>query len=417
MHLTLPDINTSTDAATDTATAGSSVSPTRVLLVPGFVVDTYSEIERSYVELSKDAGDGLEIIWIVPEINWRHNAFAHTESRTTLTQAVVVPHLLKQRTPFIVANIRKYDVIANYFLFRKIFREYKIDAVYTHFGYERFWAALFGRLFGKTVIWNEHWHSLGRRFRRFKRVFYRLFVDEFISISTFITGTLSAGSRVHTIPNAIRANTQPTPDSTTLRNLRARLGVDDRVFVVLMVAAFRSEKRHDLALAICQHLLNFRKDVQFIFLGKGPLRTSFLAECDRRNLTGHVLAPGYVANVDDYYAVADMCWLTSELEPFGYVVLEAMRHGKPIVCSATGGPAEVIRSGVTGILVHDQDVHGFVAQILSLLADTSYRKRIGEQARAAVMADFNREDWIKTVRKRLREIVARNVRSRAPAGR
>lgn len=393
----------------------STSAPIRVLLVPGFVVDTYSEIEKSYVELSKDMGDGVTFVWIVPELHWKHNAFARPEARDRLAEVIVAPRLREHRIPFVVANIRKYNPIANFLLFRKVFSEFKIDAVYTHFGYERFWAALFGKLFRKTVVWNEHWHSLGTRFRWIKRIFYKLFIDDFISISKFITRTLPSNSRVHTIPNAISAGHEVDSRNGDSDVLKVKLGVPRGVPVVLMVAAFRVEKQHEVALAICERILGTRNDVVFIFLGKGPSRESFLDTCRRRGWASRIIAPGYASNVDEYYAIADVCWLTSRFEPFGYVVLEAMRHGKPIVSFATGGPAEVIHHEVTGVLVKDGDIDDFAGQLLRLLENASLRKAIGERARAAVNTQFNREKWIVAVRQKLRQVIARD--QEVPSGR
>lgn len=382
----------------------------RVLVVPGFVVDTYSEIERSYVELSARRDPDVEYIWLVPDVRWPYNRFARPRSRYTLDEPVWVPPLRQHAIRYVVGNVSPYNVAGNYRLFRDLFRRYGIDAVYTHFGFERFWAAILAKRWGKRVIWNEHWHSLGTRYVISKRIFYRLFVDDFIAVSDFIARRLPAGGRVHTVANAIRV----PGDLAAYAKARVPTGVGlGAGAVVLMVAAFRPEKRHDLALAVCAEVLRVAPDTRFIFLGAGDGRFAFLEQARRLGIGDQVQAPGHVDDVDAYYAMADVCILTSHNEPFGYVVLEAMSHGLPIVAFASGGPAEIIRDGRTGYLVADGDTATFAQRVLELLRDGSRRGALGEAARRAVRENYDREAWIG----RINAIVKESVRTdgRAPA--
>lgn len=129
----------------------------RVLLVPGFVVDTYSSIEQSLVELCAKPDPDIEFLWLVPDISCKYNRFSRPQNRHTLNEPVWVPHLRHNGIPYVVGNISKYNLLANFLLFREISRQNQIDAVYTHFGFERFWAAFLGKLLGKVVIWHEHY--------------------------------------------------------------------------------------------------------------------------------------------------------------------------------------------------------------------------------------------------------------------
>jgi glycosyltransferase involved in cell wall biosynthesis len=369
----------------------------RILIVPGFVVDTYSTIEQNLVELSSEPDPGIEFLWLVPDIESKYNQFSKPENRQSLTEPVWVTHLRHHGIPYVVGNVSKYNVLSNFLLFRDIFRKYRIDAVYTHFGFERFWTAFFGKIWGKVTIWHERWHSLGNRYVQAKRLFYRLFVDEFIAISVFITKTLPRGWHVHTILNAAQSDVPSRLKPEYASELRQRIGVSDDIKIVLMIANFRPEKRHMLALEVCEYVLKRRTDVAFIFLGDGEVRKQFLSRVKSANLNRHVIAPGYVNNVDDYYEIADISILTSHYEPFGNVVLEAMRHSVPVVAFNTGGPAEVIQNGDTGFLVKEGDADEFAQRILDLIEDPQLCTAIGESGRQVVKSEYSREEWIKRI--------------------
>lgn len=368
------------------------------LLVPGFVADTYSEIERSFVELSAFHDPEIQILWLVPDINAKGLTFADDANRTRLSEPAYVSHLRNGNVPYIVANISPYNFIHNYFLFKKIFSQYEIEGVYTHFGLERYWATLFAKLSNKRTIWNEHWHSLGRKLSFAKRIFYKCFVDEYISISRFITRTLPSNSRIHTIPNAIQINPGDKKIDREKNELRGRLGLPTDAGIVLMVAAFRPEKRHALALKICERVIRqVPKKVMFIFLGSGEIYEEFNIHVQNIGMNNSILAPGYVNNVQDYYDASDISILTSLNEPFGYVVLEAMRNKLPVIAFNNGGPAEVIKHNQTGILIEEGDVDEFAEAITDLLGDQKKRIKYGSAAYREVEKHYNRTKWIQDV--------------------
>jgi L-malate glycosyltransferase len=375
----------------------------KILLVPGFVVDTYSEIEASFVELAATPSATVEFLWLVPTIRSPANRFARPESRAQLHEPIWVEHLRRHRIPYVVGDIHPFGVLHNLRLFRRLFRAHRVDAVYTHFGIERFWATVFAKLSGKTTIWNEHWHSLGTKYTPAKRAFYRLFVDAFISVSGFIADTLPRGTRVHTIHNAIRTE-KHAPLAEARPMLRARLGLPGSAPVVMMVAEFRADKRHSLALPICLAVARRHPQTVFVFLGEGATRREFLRQATAQGLT-NVVSPGHVDNVNEYYAAADVCILTSRNEPFGYCVLEAMKFAVPMVTFNSGGPAEIIKNEHTGMLVAEGDVAGFAARVSALLDDPSLRAKMGEKARDAVQREFSRDVWTQRVMAALSDIM------------
>jgi glycosyltransferase involved in cell wall biosynthesis len=80
-----------------------------------------------------------------------------------------------------------------------------------------------------------------------------------------------------------------------------------------------------------------------VIMGKGPL------EKDLKQLTldlGIAESVVFTDNVPDgkkYFKAFDVFALTSDHEPFGMVLLEAMAAGLPLICSNCGGGAEVVQ--------------------------------------------------------------------------
>lgn len=80
---------------------------------------------------------------------------------------------------------------------------------------------------------------------------------------------------------------------------------------------------------------------------------------------------------------------TPEHEHFGYVPVEAMAAGRPVVAVNAGGPAETVRDGETGFLC-PPDPDAFAAALAQLLGDAALAARLGRAGRTHVAANFSR---------------------------
>jgi glycosyltransferase involved in cell wall biosynthesis len=69
-------------------------------------------------------------------------------------------------------------------------------------------------------------------------------------------------------------------------------------------------------------------------------------------------------------------------EPFGQVVVEGMAAGLPVVAAAAGGPLEIVRDGVDGLLYRPGDVEALAAALRRLATDEALRRRLGDAGRA-----------------------------------
>lgn len=70
------------------------------------------------------------------------------------------------------------------------------------------------------------------------------------------------------------------------------------------------------------------------------------------------------------------------------VYLEALAAGTPVVATDTGGVRELIRSGVNGLLVAEEDAEGLAEAMRRLLGDAEARRAMGERGRHEVLARY-----------------------------
>lgn len=373
--------------------------PYPILLVPGFVADTYTEIEASFVQLDKFAALDFRFIWLVPEINFRQNRFSDPGNRWRLSVPEYVRHLSEHGASWVTGNISKWNLASNFLLFRRVIREYGIKAVYAQFGYERFWALFLGKVHRKETIWHAHWDSLGTRFVFIKRVFYSFFIDHYVAVSQFIARRLPRGADIHVVPNGVSPADRNQSDADTIRaEARKRLGFPAGATVILMVAAFTKQKRHAVAVDICAKVIAQEPKVMVVFLGDGPERAAITERIIKADLAEHFVLPGHVPNVQEYYSAADLCIFTAYNDAAPFAVLEAMKYGLPVVAFRSGGVSEVIADEQTGYLVEDGVTDQFAQRVMELVRDGQKTAAMGQKGANVIRNRYSRNTWLEQMR-------------------
>lgn len=149
----------------------------------------------------------------------------------------------------------------------------------------------------------------------------------------------------------------------------------------------RMEKRKGLAYLLRAYPSIKRElpRTRLIIVGDGRLRAGYERYVHRWDLDDVIFA-GYVSDdeLPRYYQSADVCCFPATgNESAGYVLLEAMASGKPVVASNIEGYASVVTHGVEGLLALPKDSEALSLSLVHLLADEGLRRRMGAAARTS----------------------------------
>jgi glycosyltransferase involved in cell wall biosynthesis len=176
-------------------------------------------------------------------------------------------------------------------------------------------------------------------------------------------------------------------------------------------------KRIELALDAVPLVLAAEPDARFLVVGGGDeaVDAGYPAELHQRverlGIEHAVTFTGHVDDAADRIAALDVLVHTADLEPFGLVITEALARGVPVVAPREGGPAEIVRNGVDGLLVDPQDAPAVADAVVSLLRDPERRRRMGEAGRARVAERFSEQRMVREAW----ELAGRVARGLAPA--
>jgi glycogen(starch) synthase len=129
-----------------------------------------------------------------------------------------------------------------------------------------------------------------------------------------------------------------------------------------------------------------------LVVGTGTQRDALVEQARALGLADAVELAGYLPDADLAAAVAasDAVVLPSRYEPFGIVALEAAAAGAPLVVARSGGLAEVVVDGETGLSFPPRDVAGLADAVGRVLDDPLSAHRRAARARARLATDF---DW------------------------
>jgi glycogen(starch) synthase len=158
------------------------------------------------------------------------------------------------------------------------------------------------------------------------------------------------------------------------------------------------------------------RGTRLVVAGRGRQAAALVTLARKQRVARSVDFVGHLSDKDlvACLAAADVVVLPSRYEPFGIVALEAAAAGAPLVSSTTGGLAEVVIDGETGLSFEPGDVDGLAACVRAVLNDPAAADRRARRAKSRLTEDF---DWHKIAAATADVYRAATVRDHPPLGR
>ncbi|MFH0863179.1 MAG: glycosyltransferase family 4 protein [Candidatus Altiarchaeota archaeon] len=198
-----------------------------------------------------------------------------------------------------------------------------------------------------------------------------------------------AADKVRIIPNSIDPSRYSGGEGI---GFRQENNIPEDAPLLLAVARLHPQKRIDLLVKAFAEVKHRNRDAVLCVVGPWFVEEKRKVDSLVRELrVEDVLFTGPIPNqrVKDAYAACDVVGFTSEYEPFGYSLLEAMACAKPVVAFGIGAVSEIVEDSITGHIVPFADVKGFAEKAGGLCCDRQLAKRMGDAGFARVCDKFN----------------------------
>ena len=162
--------------------------------------------------------------------------------------------------------------------------------------------------------------------------------------------------------------------------VRTELGLHESDFLALYVGDLQK------AMPAAMRAVARAADVQLVAVTRSdPRPYARLAAAER--IADRARFVPATANIEPYYAAADVFLFPTFYDAFGLVAAEAMATGLPVITSRAAGAAELIDHGESGWLTADPwNVDQIAEGLRTLAADPALRQRMGAAARSKIEA-------------------------------
>ncbi len=178
--------------------------------------------------------------------------------------------------------------------------------------------------------------------------------------------------------------------ATTIHSVQANLKVneeeasrirkqwEDRFVIGHVGALVDSHKGQNTILEAAKRLQKEIPNLLIVFLGEGPDRETL----KRRAQGLPVEFLGFHDNVADYLSNFDIFAFPSNSEGLGSSLLDAMNLGIPVVASNVGGIPDIVKDGVSGLLIERGNSEQLADKIIELRSNRSLKDQLVAGGRA-----------------------------------
>jgi glycosyltransferase involved in cell wall biosynthesis len=134
-------------------------------------------------------------------------------------------------------------------------------------------------------------------------------------------------------------------------------------------------------------------DFKILIAGSGDLQEQLQHAINSYKVTDKVTLIGFVRDMPRFLSNIDVFVLTSHWEGFGYVLVESMALGKPLVAYQVSSNPEIIEDGANGFLC-TINIKDLAAKMEQLILDAELRQIMGEKGRKIAGERFGIDDRV-----------------------
>jgi glycosyltransferase involved in cell wall biosynthesis len=166
---------------------------------------------------------------------------------------------------------------------------------------------------------------------------------------------------------------------------------------IVAVGRLSAIKGHRVLLRAMAEVAKQAPAARLLICGAGEEEQALRALAQRLRLADRVTFAGFVNDVRNALAKADIFVMPSLSEGLGVAALEAMAMAKPVVLSDAGGLPESVIHGRTGLVVPAGDPGALASALIELLADPAKAAEMGRAARERMVEHFDRPRIVERV--------------------
>jgi len=175
------------------------------------------------------------------------------------------------------------------------------------------------------------------------------------------------------------------------KRIKKQLNISEGSFVVGWVGRMTEQNAPWIFLDAAKYLSEMYPEIHFLMIGDGHLR-SYCEEMSRE--ITRITFTGYRSDVHEMYAVMDVLVSTVRWAGLGRTITQAMASGLPVISTGVNGVPELVKDGVTGLIIPVDDPDAIAGTVKNLFLNPDLRSKIAENAEEIVTPAFSVESMV-----------------------
>ncbi len=298
----------------------------------------------------------------------------------------------------------------------KVFKEYKeglktIDELHQQYNFQLVYshtlAALIGIAFARKRKIKHLWHvqEIIAKPKLFNVIFkkilalksnHKIVYDSHETMKFWIQGNKELTIKSEAVWNGIDVDQKVNYALEEINAVRTNFfKSDNNEIVIALVGRINSWKGQQLLLDAFYILSKKYNTIKLVFIGSAPPNQEIF-EIDLKNkikeygLEDKTLIIPFQEEIGKFWDSIDIAVVPStEPEPFGMVVIEAMLSQKPVVASNHGGPTEIVLHNETGFLFEPNNKQSLADSLEKLILNPDLRKTFGINGKKRAIEKFS----------------------------
>lgn len=333
---------------------------------------------------------------------------------------VIAPVLKLYRKMFTPSNLIKLfkEYKEGMKIINQLHKEHNFQLVYSHT-----LAALIGIIFASKNKVKHLWHvqEIIAKPKLFNWVFKRILsiksnhkiaYDSHETMRFWIEGSAVLTQKSEAVWNGIDVDQKVNYSQEQINAVRTDFfKVSPNELVIALVGRINSWKGQPLLLDAFHLLTQKHDNIKLVFIGSAPpnqenFEITLNEKIKEYQLQNKALIIPFQEEIGKFWDSIDIAVVPStEPEPFGMVVIEAMLSEKPVVASNHGGPTEIVLPNETGFLFEPNSKESLAENIEKLIVDPILRKTLGTNGKKRAIEVFSVDNHVRHFEKIFEEIL------------
>lgn len=230
---------------------------------------------------------------------------------------------------------------------------------------------------------NKEYNKYFKMYNKFLFTFFpKLFTPVAISQTVLKTIQKTYGKQYNEVVYNGSSELKTTSALENVKNNIEFLKNNKETLVFLYIGRIAPEKNTLLLIEAFNNLLDENMNIILCIIGYDTTpQQDYLPQCKNKNkYPDKIKFLGRKENIADYLTYVDANCMTSTYEGLGITALEAFSMGVPVLSTPSGGPSDIIVSGINGYVSKEVSVESYLnivkSFILNPLVDKDEIKKI-----------------------------------------